>query len=149
MNSLGELLRGLRGKRSLRDVADATELSHTYISDIEKGYRRGTKSPINPSPDTLKRLADAYAYPYQDLLRVAGYIEPEVLDKDARDIAKRMEKMRKDLIEGSADGEGLNFMGEPMSDEAVESLLEALEHAERIATLANKKYAPNKYKEKK
>lgn len=158
MEKLGELLKELRGGRSLREIGDITELSHTYISDIEKGYRRGTKKPINPSPETLKRLADAYNYPYEQLMKVAGYIDgtsyavPEIakqLSKDERDIAKRMKKMKKDLIEGNADGEGLNFMGEPMSEEAIESLLEALEHAERIATLANKKFAPNKYKDDK
>lgn len=79
MNSLGELLKNLRGKRSLRNVADVTELSHTYISDIEKGFRRGTNKPIHPSPDTLKRLAEAYDYPYEELMKVAGYIEEEII----------------------------------------------------------------------
>jgi len=68
--------------------------------------------------------------------------------KDELDIAKRMEKIKKDLIEGNSDGEGLNFMGEPMSEEAIESLLAALEHAERIATLTNKKFTPKKYRDK-
>ena len=77
MNDLGELLRELRGKRSLREIGELTELSHTYISDVEKGYRRGTKKPINPSPETLKRLADAYNYPYEKLLNVAGYLKQE------------------------------------------------------------------------
>lgn len=75
MNELGELLRKLRGKRSLRDVGKLTELSHTYISDLEKGFNHNTKAPINPSPDTLKRLSGAYDYPYSELLKVAGYIE--------------------------------------------------------------------------
>lgn len=79
MSELGALLRGLRGKRSLRDVAEATGLSHSYISDVEKGYRRGTKTPLNPSPDTLKKLSDAYDYPYEDLLEKAGYIEKSSL----------------------------------------------------------------------
>lgn len=39
-------------------------------------------------------------------------------------------------------------MGEPMSEDAKESLLEALEYAERQATRINKKYAPNKHKKK-
>lgn len=69
-------------------------------------------------------------------------------DKDELDMAKRMDKMKKDLIEGNADGQALNYMGEPMSEEAMESLLEALEMAERITTLANKKYAPKKYRDK-
>ncbi|MFF5994240.1 helix-turn-helix transcriptional regulator [Lysinibacillus sp. KU-BSD001] len=77
MNDLGDLLRELRGSRSLREIGEITELSHTYIADIEKGYRRGTKKPINPSPETLKRLADAYNYPYEDLMKIAGYLNEE------------------------------------------------------------------------
>lgn len=75
MKPLGELLRELRGKRSLREIAKETELSHTYISDLEKGFRRDTKAPINPSPETLKRLAEAYNFSYEELLKVAGYLE--------------------------------------------------------------------------
>lgn len=77
MSELGDLLKDLRGNKSLRKVAEETGLSHSYISDVEKGYRRDTKTPINPSPDTLKRLSDAYRYPYKKLLEVAGYIEED------------------------------------------------------------------------
>lgn len=77
VNELGNLLRSLREEKSisLRESAYRTGLSHTYISDIEKGVRRGTKTPLNPSPDTLKRLADAYDYPYHRLLQAAGYLD--------------------------------------------------------------------------
>jgi transcriptional regulator with XRE-family HTH domain len=77
MNELGKLLKELRGKKPLRAIAENTGLSHSYISDIEKGFRRGTKVPIHPSPDTLKRLAQAYNFPYEELMKVAGYIEEE------------------------------------------------------------------------
>ncbi|BFH15882.1 helix-turn-helix domain-containing protein [Paenibacillus melissococcoides] len=75
MNELGEFLRELRGKRSLRDIAALTELSHTYIADIEKGYRRGTNKPIKPTPETLKKLSEAYNYSYFDLMEKAGYLD--------------------------------------------------------------------------
>lgn len=75
MSALGDLLKELRDKRSLRDVAEKTGISHSYISDIEKGFRRGTNTPLNPSPDTLKKLAEVYDYPYEKLLKVAGYVE--------------------------------------------------------------------------
>lgn len=98
MNDLGNLLKELRGKKSLRAVAEETGLSHSYISDIEKGYRRGTKTPINPSPDTLKRLADAYNYPYEDLLKEAGYIDKGTrykldVDKIAQDIGNPFDSL--------------------------------------------------------
>lgn len=107
MKDLGRLLKELRGNRSLREVAEVTELSHTYISDIEKGYRRGTKKPIHPSPDILKRLAEAYGYPYEELMRVAGYLEDEEeyqefasnpeLNHFFRDIAASEEEEQREL----------------------------------------------------
>jgi transcriptional regulator with XRE-family HTH domain len=81
MNELGELLRKLRGKRSLREVAKMTELSHTYISDLEKGFNHNTKAPINPSPETLKRLSFAYTCSYDELMAKAGYM-PEKVEID-------------------------------------------------------------------
>ncbi|GGH80137.1 transcriptional regulator with XRE-family HTH domain [Pullulanibacillus pueri] len=75
MNELGELLKALRGERSLRAVAESTGLSHSYIADIEKGYRRATHKPLNPSPETLKKLAKAYNYSYEQLMEKAGYLE--------------------------------------------------------------------------
>lgn len=84
-NELGKFLENLRGKITLRDVAKKSGLSHTYIRDIELGINRKTKSPINPSPETLKRLAEAYNFPYEELMKKAGYlsnndpIDPPVL----------------------------------------------------------------------
>jgi HTH-type transcriptional regulator, competence development regulator len=77
MNTLGTLLRELRGKKSLRTVAEQTGLSHSYIADIENGFRRGSKTPLNPTPETLKRLSAAYNYPYEKLLEKAGYLSDE------------------------------------------------------------------------
>lgn len=149
MSELGDLLRELRGKRSLREIAALTELSHTYISDVEKGYRRGTKKPLNPSPDTLKRLAKAYDYPYEELLKAAGYVNtsyaiPEVaktLSKEERDIAKQLIEFTQNIENSDA----LAFDGEPMSKEAKESLIESMEHIFRQTQRINKKYTPKKY----
>ncbi|MGX7200035.1 helix-turn-helix domain-containing protein [Enterococcus nangangensis] len=72
--SLGDYLRGLRGTESLRSVADRSNgsLSHSYISDLEKGVsRRGNE--IKPSPETLKTLAKVYNADYNYLMKLAGY----------------------------------------------------------------------------
>lgn len=74
MNELGKLLRELRGERSLREMSKLTNLSHTYISDLEKGYNHNTKAPINPSAETLKQLSKAYNYPLNELFEKAGYL---------------------------------------------------------------------------
>ncbi|MDB1679536.1 MULTISPECIES: helix-turn-helix domain-containing protein [Enterococcus] len=75
-NNLGEYLRELRGKESLRSVSERIDgrLSHSYISDLEKGVsRRGT--PINPTPEALKILSEAYNVQYDKLMALAGYID--------------------------------------------------------------------------
>lgn len=76
-NALGDYLKKLRGKESLRDVANRTngELSHSYISDLEKGVsRRG--NIIKPSPDTLLILSKVYDTDYNYLMKLAGYELP-------------------------------------------------------------------------
>lgn len=50
---LGKLLRELRGKKSLRDAAELTGLSHNYIKVLEKGGGSSTKFPTQPSKNYL------------------------------------------------------------------------------------------------
>ncbi|MDO6851072.1 hypothetical protein Q4S57_24490 [Priestia megaterium] len=84
-------------------------------------------------------------------MRVAGYIEDESLsskgdsfsEKDEKDIAKRIEAIKKDLSKD----DGYMLMGEPMSEEAKESILDVMEYAIRQATRINKKYIPKKYRD--
>ncbi|WP_285844422.1 helix-turn-helix domain-containing protein [Oceanobacillus profundus] len=154
MNEFGSYIKSLRENKglTLNQVALYSDISAAQLSRIENG-KRGV-----PKPSTIKQIAEALKTDYEELMVIAGYLEKHsnkntnldnaLTEKDEKDIAKRMKKMKKDLIEGNADGEGLNFMGEPMSEEAIESLVEALEHAERIATLANKKYTPKKFRDK-
>jgi hypothetical protein len=53
-----------------------------------------------------------------------------------------MESIKKDL----KNADGLNFSGEPMSDEAIESLSEAVVYTGRQTQRINKKYIPKKHK---
>lgn len=82
MVGLGELLRSLRGKRSLREASKLTGISHNYLSIVERGFDPRSGAPVHPTPDTLKKLAEAYDYPYNALMRRAGYI-PEA-DEDGK-----------------------------------------------------------------
>lgn len=76
-NLLGDTLQKLRKEKklSLRAVGEITGLSYGYIRDIEIGINRKTDSPMIPTPDTLRKFAQAYDYPYQDLMRIAGHLE--------------------------------------------------------------------------
>ncbi|MFC5449644.1 helix-turn-helix domain-containing protein [Paenibacillus aestuarii] len=76
-NNFGKFLEELRGKMSLRKAADKSGLSHAYIRDLELGRNRATNDVIRPSPDTLRKLSQAYLYPYKDMLMRAGYLEEE------------------------------------------------------------------------
>jgi transcriptional regulator with XRE-family HTH domain len=74
MHELGALLRKLRENESLRDVSIRSGISHTYLGIIEKGIDQRSGNPVKPTPETLKTLAKAYNYPYEDLMRKAGYL---------------------------------------------------------------------------
>src|SRR5699024_4770141 len=75
MSEIGSLLRKLRGKESLREASKRIGISHTYLDTIEKGFDKRSGKQINPSPDTLRLIADAYNYLYINVLKVAGYID--------------------------------------------------------------------------
>jgi len=149
MTTLGERLRIARERMGLKQtqVKDRTNVNNKTLS----GYENNVS---DPDTNTLVTLADLYGVSYEWLLTGTGEMTKKekpissLTEKDERDIGKRMAKIRNDLIEGISDHDNtsLSFMGEPMSEEAIESLLEALEHAERLATLANKKYIPKKYR---
>lgn len=76
-NSFGKFLEQLRGKLSLRKAATKSGLSHAYIRDLELGRNRSTNDVIKPSPDTLRKLSQAYDFSYTELLIKAGYLEEE------------------------------------------------------------------------
>lgn len=75
-SELGKYLEQMRKKMSLslREASERSGLSHSYIRDLELGYNHATKSPIHPSTQALKQLANAYQCSYEELLKKAGYI---------------------------------------------------------------------------
>jgi hypothetical protein len=59
---------------------------------------------------------------------------------------KRHRKTDKEIKKNLKNADGLNFSGEPMSDEAIQSLLEAPETAVRQTHWINKKYIPETHR---
>lgn len=113
-DKLGDFLKKLRGKESLRSVAKRTngKLSHSYISDLEKGVsRRGNK--INPSPDTLKILANVYNTDYDKLMSLAGYTNNEKNDN-----VKKVDLAKDDVI--------MSYEGKPIPKEDIEIMMRFL-----------------------
>jgi transcriptional regulator with XRE-family HTH domain len=146
MSTLGERLKLARERTGLKQtqVKERTNINNKTLS----GYENNVSEPDSA---TLAILAELYGVSYKWLITGEGSMIEEtsntLSDEDEKDIAKRMEKLKKDLMEG-ANGEALSFRGEPMSPEAIESVLDAIEFAERQATRANKKYTPKKYRGK-
>lgn len=130
----GNRLKRLRENKKLsqQQLADKLNINRST-------YARYELNKTQPDYETLQKLAEFYNVSIDYIL--TG-VDTKLTEKDERDIAKRMEKIKNDL----RNAEGLSFHGEPLSEEAIESLLEAIEHAERIATLTNKKYISKKYR---
>lgn len=68
--TIGQMLKRLRGDTSLRGVQRLSGISNAYLSQIEKGIRQ-------PGPNVLRRLASLYGVGVQELFRKAGYMERE------------------------------------------------------------------------
>jgi len=68
-NNLGAKLREIRDGKglSIRELSRQSELASGYISQLERG------EVTQPTPSTLKRLADAYGMPVMTLMQWAGY----------------------------------------------------------------------------
>lgn len=137
MSVFSQRLKQLRKKSNMlqKDVANKLGITESAYGYYEQGRRE-------PSNETLKQLANIFGVTTDYLLGITD--DPILTEKDEKDIARRMEKLKQDL----STSDGLSFHGEPLSEEAIESLLEAIEYAERIATRINKKYIPKKYRDK-
>lgn len=110
---IGNYLREIRGKRSLRNISELTGVSHTHLSDIEKGKDRRTGKTMIPSPDALKKIADGTGADYLEMLKLAGYLS---------DLKFRREKSKEDTLlrieeEGIIDpGIQLTILNKNLSD---------------------------------
>ena len=76
LRSLGELIRSQRqlARLSLRDLADLTQVSNAYLSQIERGLHE-------PSVRVIRSIADALQLSAETLLAQAGLV-PEERDHD-------------------------------------------------------------------
>lgn len=143
MVSLGSTIKKLREQNNInqKDFAKKMNVSNVVLSRYESDERK-------PDYDTLQRIADYFNVTTDYLLgrgtKKSDKTLPTSTSKEERDIAKQLKEFQ-DSIENS---DGLAFDGEPMSDEAKESLVESMEHIFRQTQRINKKYTPNKYKDK-
>lgn len=101
------------------------------------------KTGATPNSETLQRIAGYFGVTIQFLLDQEAEKTPALTKKDERDIARDVEN----IITRLADGDGLMFDGDPMSDEARESMINAIRLGLEAAKIRNKaRFTPTKFK---
>lgn len=146
--------KGVSGAQMSRDLG----MSRSFMTELRKGRAKSVKT------ETAQRLADYFnvsvdyllgnvsdpffsvdnASTLADINDTSAYEKtPTLTKKDERDIAKSLESIMADL-EHSGD---LMFDGDPMTEEARQSMRNAIELGLKAAKLLNKEtYNPNKNK---
>ncbi|WP_144525746.1 helix-turn-helix domain-containing protein [Bacillus pumilus] len=75
MSKFGEYLIKARGGISQRKAARQIGISHTFLGNMENGKDPRTGKEIKPTPETLKLISKAYRCDYEELMKIAGYID--------------------------------------------------------------------------
>lgn len=125
MSNIHELLLKIRESKgfSLREAAKRSGLSHSYIDIMEKGIHPKSKSPILPSPESLKAIAKAYNYDYEELMIAAGHIEESKKEQEEYPLPKN----QYDWIVKEAEAEfGVSLRDDPVVEGAVRELVRRL-----------------------
>lgn len=79
MSDLAKLFREIRLSKnwSIRQAAKYMGISYSYLSILEKGKDPRTGKDSNPKPEMLKIISKAYNYPYEELMKTAGYLSDD------------------------------------------------------------------------
>lgn len=118
-------------------VAKEAGVTQTALSNWKNG--RNT-----PSAPTLQKIADYFGVSIDYLMtgRETEEKEPQLKPKDERDIKNILANTEQLLKQ-----DGLMFDGQPASQEAIDSILSAMQIGMEMAKKKNKeKYTPKKYK---
>lgn len=117
------------------DVAKATGVTKSTFSDWKSGRS-------NPKDEKLKKIAEYFGVT-TDYLRTGNEEDQTILKpKDKKDIKEILANTEQLLKQ-----DGLMFDGQPASQEAIDSILSAMQIGMEMAKKKNKeKYTPKKYK---
>lgn len=147
MNKLGEKIKILMERKGLKakELSNMAAIPYTTLLDIIKG--KTTKLDVVKGITLANILECDVDFLVNDSLDIDNYIPKntniELSQKDKFDISKELQNIKFNLLYS----QGLLFDGEPASDEAIHSILTALEIGMEMAKAANKeKFTPNKYK---
>ena len=112
-HAFGPYMKQLREQQgfSINQLAEAAGISNSQISRIENGVR-GV-----PKPVSIRKIAEALAVPYTDMMKQAGYIEP-AKDVSLQEVPEwATYKDRRDFKKMLEDDDDLMFDGIPLDEE--------------------------------
>lgn len=135
---MGNRIRELRRAKGLtmKQLGEVLGVAESTISHYETGRRQLDN-------ETLLRLGEFFEVSVGYLLGVEDAKPPVLNEKDERDIAKTLETLMSQL-DSSGD---LMFDGDPISDEARESIRSAMKLGLEAAKIKNKeRFTPKKYR---
>ena len=83
-------LKKLRGDLSFREMAKKTGLSHTYLFQLEQNPKNN--KVILPSPNALRKIANAFHISYVDLMINVGYLTADDISeiRNYNSLSRRM-----------------------------------------------------------
>ncbi|MFL0196453.1 helix-turn-helix domain-containing protein [Clostridium sp. WILCCON 0269] len=101
IKTLGSIIKEYRtiNNLSLRDFSEKCGVSHTYISQLEKSVDTRTGKPIEPTLDTVIKIAKALGKSTEGILIELGYIEDKANKDDSEILAERFLNMLIDIGE--------------------------------------------------
>lgn len=139
MGTLYENINGLCKERGITGGKMCTDLgiSKGLVTDLKMGRRTGV------SAKTADKIATYFHVSVGYLLGNEQEKTPTLTQKDERDIARNLQQIM-DRLDA---GENLMFDGDPMSDEAKESIRAAMKLGLEAAKVKNKeRFTPKKYR---
>lgn len=120
---IGQIVRQLRGDRSLREFAALCDISHTALDAIECGINKRTKKPTQAKTITLQRIADAAGVPLSYItgdqratnikVPVLGYVAAGIPIEAIQEILD-YEEISPDMVKDGSEYFALKIKGQSM-----------------------------------
>lgn len=119
---IGQIVRQLRGSRSLREFAELCDISHTALDAIECGINKRSKKPTQAKTVTLQRIADAAGVPLSYItgdrsgpikIPVLGYVAAGIPIEAIEDVLD-YEEISPDMLKDGSEFFALKLKGSSM-----------------------------------
>ena len=136
----------------IRDLRIEKGWNQEYLGSLlnvqKSAVSKYEQGKISLNDDIIKKLSEIFEVSSDYLIGNSDIRNPEninkdtLTDKDEKDIAKTMQKLKEQL----SNDQGLMFDGDVLDEETAKLLLAAIEQQEKMIKKINKKYTPKKHR---